>query len=126
MTDVARAFGAIATAAAVAVTGCANHLPYAEVRELQRLTTPAQGIAGPATSAAAHGWTWDLTADQSWASYASWVQRQIPDSYGVRFTTPTSLTFRRILDGDVYELRMRPVSGGTSLTVTSTFTATPF
>jgi hypothetical protein len=113
--------------ALLVTVACQNGAVEREAARLRRLTVPP-GEATPAISRIAREdyaveMGWEVTTRWGWRRYAEWVQIQLEPEFDRISITPTRMTFRRRLGGDVHTLKLGVRSGGSPLRVAASFEA---
>jgi hypothetical protein len=70
--------------------------------------------------------TAEFDSPQGWRQYRAWVRTRLVPHFELRAAGRTGLTFARVEPGDVYQLQIRALSGGTGSRVRVTVVATAY
>ena len=70
--------------------------------------------------------TAEFDAPQGWRHYRAWVRARLAPHFELRAAGRTGLTFARVEAGDVYQLHIQALSGGTGSRVRVTVVATVY
>jgi hypothetical protein len=113
--------------ALLVAVACQNGAVEREAARLRRLTVPP-GEPTPAISRVAREdyaveMGWEVTTRWGWRRYTEWVEIQLEPEFDRISITPTRMTFRRRLGGDVHTLKLWVRSGGSPLRVAASFEA---
>jgi hypothetical protein len=116
-------------AAAPAAWACGSAVER-EARRLQSRTIPPDAsllaVLGPSTDDSAMKFAWDLEVPEGWRAYADRMRREFATDFELLAASPRGVTLRRQRSGDVYDLKVRIVRGGSPAHVRVTFVARPW
>jgi glycerol uptake facilitator-like aquaporin len=67
--------------------------------------------------------SWEFESTMRWSEYQEWVSNQLPSNFERKESEENVLVFVRILEGDIYTIRLELVRHGTPIRIRGTFTA---